>query len=335
MRCKIVLACADPEELTGAQIAERVGCNPATVSKWRKRFAQRRLDGLIDEPRPGAVRTISAEIVEQVVIDTLESAPEDATHWSTRSMAQRHGISRQTVSEIWRAFGLRPWEIDEFKISPDPQLVEKIRDIVGLYMNPPVNAAVFAVDEKPQIQALNRTAPILPMLPTTPQRHSHDYQRNGTIDLFAALDIATGQVITDLRPNHTSAEFIKFLNKINREVPDHLDVHVVLDNLSTHKTPAVHRWLLRHPRFHFHFTPTYGSWMNLLERWFSALTTKKLQRSAHDSVNALAADIRARVDTWNENPTPFVWHKTADQILERLGRYCADITTTEFVDGTA
>jgi len=230
MRCRIVLACADPS-LSGRQIADKVGCSTVTVSKWRKRFAAHRLDGLIDEPRPGAVRTIGDDVVEQVVIDTLESAPKDATHWSTRSMADKHGISRQTVSKIWRAFGLKPWEIDEFKISPDPQLVEKIRDIVGLYMNPPVNAAVFAVDEKPQIQALNRTAPMLPMMPTTSQRRSHDYQRNGTIDLFAALDIATGTVISELRPNHTSAEFIKFLNKINREVPDDLDVHVVLDDL--------------------------------------------------------------------------------------------------------
>ena len=250
-------------------------------------------------------------------------------------MADKHGISRQTVSEIWRAFGLKPWKIDEFKISPDPQLVSKIRDIVGLYMNPPVNAAVFAVDEKPQIQALNRTAPMLPMMPTTTQRRSHDYQRNGTIDLFAALNIATGMVITELRPNHTSAQFIKFLNKINREVPAELDVHVVLDNLSTHKTPAVHKWLLRHKRFHFHFTPTYGSWMNLVERWFSALTTKKLQRSAHDSVAALAADIVEWVEHWNEDPKAFVWHKSADEILERLGRYCAAVTTTDFDSETA
>jgi transposase len=334
MRCKIVLGCADPAGLTGRQIADRVGCNPATVSKWRQRFAARRLDGLLDEPRPGAARTISDETVEKIVIDTLETTPRDATHWSTRSMAARHGISRQTVSEIWRAFGLKPWEIDEFKISPDPQLIDKIRDIVGLYMNPPVNAAVFAVDEKPQIQALNRTAPMLPMMPTTSKRRSHDYQRNGTIDLFAALNIATGMVIHDLRPNHTSTEFIRFLNKINREVPADLDVHVVSDNLSTHKTPAVHKWLLRHRRFHFHFTPTYGSWMNLVERWFSALTTKKLQRSAHDSVNALAADIVDWVNTWNEDPKPFIWHKTADEILERLGRYCAAVTNTEFINET-
>ncbi|HUG85798.1 MAG TPA: IS630 family transposase [Euzebya sp.] len=221
---------------------------------------------------------------------------------------------------------------DSLKVSPDPDLIETVRDIVGLYMNPPVNAAVFAVDEKPQIQALNRTAPMLPMMPTTSQRRSHDYKRNGTIDLFAALDIASGKVISELRPNHTSAQFIKFLNKINREVPDHLDVHVVLDNLATHKTPAVHKWLLRHRRFHFHFTPTYGSWMNLVERWFSALTTKKLQRSAHDSVNELATDIVEWIEHWNENPTPFVWHKTADEILERLGRYCADLTNTDIID---
>jgi transposase len=333
LRCRIVLACADPE-LSRQEIAERVGCNPATVTKWRNRFARDRLDGLVDEPRPGAARSIGDDVIEQVVIDTLETAPPDATHWSTRSLAARHGISHETVSQIWQAFGLKPWREDEFKVSPDPQLIEKIRDLVGLYMNPPVNAAVFAVDEKPQIQALNRTAPTLPMLPTTPARATHDYQRNGTIDLFAALNIATGKVITDLRPNHTSAEFIKFLNKINREVPAELDVHVIVDNLSTHKTPAVHKWLLRHRRFHFHFTPTYGSWMNLVERWFSALTTKKLQRSAHDSVAALAADITAWVDHWNENPTPFVWTKTADEILDRLARYCAAVTNTEY-DGAS
>ena len=229
------------------------------------------------------------------------------------------------MREIWRAFGLKPWRQDSFKVSPDPDLVEKIRDLVALYMNPPVTAAVFAVDEKPQIQALNRTAPTLPMLPTTPARATHDYQRNGTCDLFAALEIATGKVITDIRPRHTSADFVAFLNKVNRNVPATLDVHIILDNLSAHKTPTVQRWLLRHRRFHLHFTPTYGSWMNLVERWFSALTTKKLQRSAHRNVNELAADIRAWADAWNDNPTPFVWHKTADEILERLAGYCTAI----------
>lgn len=323
LRSRIVLACADGK--TNTAIAAELGCNQVTVAKWRHRFAEDRLEGLGDAPRPGAARTVPDEIVEAIVVETLETTPKDATHWSTRALAQRHGISRQTVSEIWRAFGLKPWRQDEFKVSPDPDLIEKIRDLVGLYMSPPVAAAVYAVDEKPQIQALDRSAPILPMLPTTPQKATHDYQRNGTLDLFAALNIATGTVITDLRKSHTAADFITFLGKIDREVPDDLDVHVILDNLSTHKTPAVHEWLLRHPRFHFHFTPTYGSWMNLVERWFSALTTKKLQRSAHRSVKALADDIRDWAESWNENPRPFVWHKTADQILERLAGYCRAI----------
>ena len=323
LRCRIVLACAEGD--TNTAIAARLGVDKTTVSKWRRRFAEDRLEGLGDAPRPGAARKIGDDVVEAIVVETLETTPKNATHWSTRELAARHGISRQTVSEIWRAFGLKPWRQDEFKVSPDPDLVEKIRDIVGLYMNPPVAAAVFAVDEKPQIQALNRSAPILPMLPTTPQRATHDYERNGTLDLFAALEIATGKVITDLRPSHTSAEFIKFLNKINREVPAELDIHVILDNLSTHKTPAVQQWLLRHKRFHFHYTPTYGSWMNLVERWFSALTTKKLQRSAHRNVKALAADIRSWVKNWNEEPRPFTWHKTADEILDKLAGYCTAI----------
>ena len=333
MRCRIVLACADSDRRR-TEIAAEVGCNPATVTKWRQRFAVDRLDGLVDAPRPGAERKIGDDVVEAVVIDTLETAPADATHWSTRSLAKKHGISHQTVSEIWRAFGLKPWRQDEFKISPDPQLIEKIRDIVGLYMNPPVAAVVFAVDEKPQIQALNRTAPTLPMLPTTPAKATHDYERNGTLDLFAALDIATGTVITDLRKTHTSDDFVAFLNKVNRNVPKDLDVHVVLDNLQTHKTPKVQKWLLRHKRFHFHFTPTYGSWMNLVERWFSALTTKKLQRSAHSSVKELAADITAWVETWNDDPKPYVWTKTADEILDRLAGYCAAITGNEY-DGAS
>jgi transposase len=323
LRSRIVLACGEGKSNTA--IAEELGCNQVTVAKWRHRFAAERLEGLGDAPRPGAARQIGDDVVEAIVVETLESAPRDATHWSTRTLAERHGISRQTVSEIWRAFGLKPWRQDEFKISPDPDLIEKIRDLVGLYMSPPVAAAVFAVDEKPQIQALNRSAPTLPMLPTTPAKATHDYERNGTIDLFAALEIATGKVITDLRSSHTAADFIAFLDKLEDQVPAELDLHVILDNLSTHKTPAVHQWLLRHPRVHFHFTPTYGSWMNLVERWFSALTTKKLQRSAHRSVKALAADIRNWVETWNENPKPFVWTKTADQILRSLAGYCTAI----------
>jgi len=323
LRSRIVLGCAVGK--TNTAIAAEVGCNQATVSKWRHRFAADRLDGLGDAPRPGAARTIGDDVVEAVVVETLETTPQDATHWSTRALAERHGISRQTVAEIWRAFGLKPWREDEFKVSPDPDLIEKIRDIVGLYLSPPVAAAVFAIDEKPQIQALNRSAPTLPMLPTTPARATHDYERNGTLDLFAALEVATGKVITDLRKSHKAKDFLAFLDKLDREVPGELDVHVILDNLATHKTPAVHAWLLRHRRFHFHFTPTYGSWMNLVERWFSALTTKKLQRSAHRNVKALAADIRAWVDTWNDNPRPFTWHRTADQILDRLASYCTAI----------
>jgi len=326
LRSRIVLACA--EGATNTEVAAACGVNQATVSKWRRRFAVDRLEGLLDAPRPGAQRTVADETIEAVVVDTLESAHGDATHWSTRGLAQKHGISKTTVAEIWRAFGLKPWREDSFKVSPDPDLVEKIRDLVGLYMNPPDAAAVFAVDEKPQIQALNRTAPTLPMLPTTPQRATHDYQRNGTVDLFAALNVASGAVISDIRPSHNQDDFITFLNKINREVPAELDVHIILDNLSTHKTPKVQRWMLRHRRFHLHFTPTYGSWMNLVERWFSALTTKKLKRSAHRSTTELATDIHDWVKTWNQNPTPFIWHKTAEQILERLAAYCTQLTAT-------
>lgn len=328
LRSRIVLACADPER-SRTEIAQAVGCNPATVTKWRQRFAEHRLEGLTDEPRPGAARTITDDTVEAVVVDTLETAPTDATHWSTRGLARRHGISHQSVAEIWRAFGLKPWRQDEFKVSPDPQLVDKTRDIVGLYLNPPVAAAVFAVDEKPQVQALNRSAPTLPMLPTTPARATHDYIRHGTLDLFAALNVATGTVISDIRSSHTTDDFIAFLNTLDRNVPAGLDVHVVLDNLSTHKTPKVHKWLLRHRRFHFHFTPTYSSWLNLVERWFSALTTKKLRRSAHTSVKELAADITAWVERWNTDPKPFVWHRSADEILDKLASYCTAVTTDE------
>ena len=326
LRSRIVLGCA--EGGTNQEVAATERVHPATVSKWRRRFALDRLEGLVDAPRPGAERTISDETIEAVVVDTLETAPGDATHWSTRDLARKHGISKTTVAEVWRAFGLKPWKEDSFKISPDPDLIEKTRDIVGLYLNPPDAAAVFAVDEKPQIQALDRSAPTLPMLPTTPARATHDYIRHGTLDLFAALDVAAGTVITDLRPSHTSDEFVRFLNKINREVPKDLDVHLVLDNLSTHKTPKVHRWLLRHRRFHLHFTPTYSSWLNLVERWFSALTTKKLQRGAHRSVKELADDIAHWIDKWNENPTPFIWHKTSEEILASIGRYCGVILQT-------
>ncbi len=320
LRCRIVLTC--DEGLTNNDIAAREGVHPTTVSKWRHRFAADRLEGLTDAPRPGAERTIGDEVIEAIVVDTLSSAPPGEQYWPSRALAAKHGVGKTTVAEVWRAFGLKPWKQDSFKLSPDPQLIEKVRDIVGLYLNPPDAAVVFAVDEKPQIQALDRTAPILPLLPTTPRRASHDYQRNGTVDLFAALDVARGTVITDIRSSHNQDDFIAFLNKINREVPDELAVHVILDNLSTHKTPKVQRWLLRHRRFHLHFTPTYGSWLNLVERWFSALTTKSLQHAAHRSTAALTAHIHTWVDEWNRDPKPFVWHKTAEEILERLGDYC-------------
>jgi len=323
LRSRIVLASA--EGRTDTDVAAELRVNPVTVSKWRHRFAVDRLEGLADAPRPGAARTVGDDVIEAVLVDTLESAPPDATHWSTRGLAKKYGISHDTVAEIWKAFGLKPWLQDSFKVSPDPDLVEKVRDLVGLYMSPPVAAAVFAVDEKPQIQALDRTAPTLPMLPTTPARATHDYVRHGTCDLFAALDMATGTVITDIRAKHTSEDFIAFLGLIDRNVPKDLDVHIILDNLSAHKSPKVKNWLLRHRRFHLHFTPTYGSWMNMVERWFSALTTKKLQRSAHRSVKELAADIKAWAAAWNEDPKPFVWHKTAEQILERLAGYCAAV----------
>lgn len=320
LRCRIVLAAA--EGGTDREIAAALGCHRATVGKWRARFAQLRLDGLQDEPRPGAPPTITDADVERVLVKTLEEQPRDATHWSTRSLAQATGMSQTAVSRIWRAFGLKPHQMESFKLSPDPQFTGKVRDIVGLYLNPPDAAVVLCVDEKSQIQALDRTAPILPLLPGVPARRSHDYRRFGTTNLYAALNLASGQVIADLAPQHRAAEFIKFLRTIDREVPAGLAVHVVVDNSSTHKTPAVKRWLLAHPCFTLHFTPTYSSWLNLVERWFAELTSKWLTRGTHRSVKELVASIRTWIATWNENPRPYVWHKSADQILETLAAYC-------------
>jgi transposase len=324
LRCRIVLACAEGGSNTA--IGEQFGVTRATVKKWRDRFLERRLDGLWDEPRPGAPRTISDEDVERVVVKTLEETPLNATHWSTRSMAAATGMSQTAVSRIWRAFGLKPHRVENFKLSPDPQFIEKVRDIVGLYLNPPDAAVVLCVDEKSQIQALDRTAPVLPLLPGTPQRRTHDYVRNGTTNLYAALDIASGNVIADLTERHRAEEFRRFLNLINRSVPEHLDVHVIVDNSSTHKTPAIRRWLLRHPRFTLHFTPTYSSWLNLVERWFAELTQKSLKRATHRSTRELVASIRTWIERWNDDPQPFVWHKTADQILDNLATYCQRIS---------
>src|SRR5215216_4898049 len=324
MRCRIVLACA--EGATNREVAGGLGLHENTVSKWRRRFVELRLDGLWDEPRPGAPRTVSDADVERVIVKTLEEAPADATHWSTRSMAKAAGMSQTTVSKIWRAFGLKPHLADSFKLSPDPQFIDKVRDIVGLYLNPPDAAVVLCVDEKSQIQALDRTAPVLPLLPGVAERRTHDYRRNGTTNLYAALDVASGNVISSMTARHRAQEFLRFLKLIDASMPEHLDVHVVLDNSSTHKTPAVQRWLLRHPRFVLHFTPTYSSWLNLVERWFGELTTKWLRRGTHRSVRELVASIRTWITNWNDEPKPFVWHKTADEILDSLAAYCQRIT---------
>jgi transposase len=323
LRCRIVLAAAAGEP--SKEIAARLGCNKATVGKWRGRFAERGLDGLHDEPRPGKPRSISDDHVEQVIVKTLEEQPADATHWSTRSMARATGMSQTAVSRIWRAFGLRPHQTEAFKLSPDPQFIDKVRDIVGLYLNPPDRAVVLCVDEKSQIQALDRSAPILPLLPGVPARHSHDYVRHGTTNLYAALDVASGQVIADMTPRHRAEEFRRFLNLVDRSVPEPLAVHVVLDNSSTHKTPAIQRWLVRHPRFTLHFTPTYSSWLNLVERWFAELTAKWIKRSAHRSVHDLVASIHTWITNWNDDPKPYVWHRSADEILDSLASYCQRI----------
>jgi len=324
MRARIVMACA--AGTTSRDVAGQLRVSEATVGKWRRRFVERRLDGLFDEPRPGARRTIGDDQVEAVIVATLEARPADATHWSTRSMARAQGMSQTSISRIWRAFGLQPHRADSFKLSTDPLFVEKVRDIVGLYLDPPERAVVLCVDEKSQIQALNRFQPILPMMPGTPERRSHDYVRHGTTSLFAALDMSTGKVIGSLHRRHRASEFKKFLGRIEEEVPDHLQVHLILDNYSTHKTPEVRRWLERHPRFHLHFTPTSGSWLNMVERWFGELTTKKIKRGAHTSVQNLERDIREWIQLWNTEPRPYVWVKTADAILASLARYCERVS---------
>jgi len=323
MRSRIVLAAADGGSNT--ELARRLDLSITTVRRWRNRFVVDRCDGLLDEPRPGRPRVVGDEQIKDLITATLETTPSDATHWSTRSMADHLGLSQSMVSRVWRAFGLAPHKQDSWKLSKDPLFVEKVRDVVGLYLDPPERAVVLCVDEKTQIQALNRTQPVFPMLPGTPARASHDYIRHGTSSLYAALNLTTGTVIGSLHARHRSTEFLAFLKKIDAEVPADLDCHVVLDNASTHKTPAVKRWLTSHPRFVLHFTPTSSSWLNLVERWFAELTTKKLRRGTHTSVRQLNADIRAWIDTWNDNPRPYVWTKTADQILASIGNYCTRI----------
>jgi transposase len=292
-----------------------------TVGKWRSRFMARRLDGLLDEPRPGAPREISDAAVERVLTLTLESTPRDATHWSTRLMARRCGMSQSAVSRIWRAFALQPHRSKTFKLSRDPLFVEKVRDIVGLYLNPPDRALVLCVDEKAQIQALNRTQPLLPMRPGQVERRTHDYQRHGTTSLFAALNVATGKVIGECHRRHRSVEFRKFLETVDAAVPKNMDVHLILDNYGTHKTLTIRRWLVRHPRYHVHFTPTSASWINLVERWFATLTERQLRRGVHRSTAELEAALRRYLAAHNQLAKPFVWTKTSDEILENVARF--------------
>jgi transposase len=318
LRSRIVLACA--EGLDNTAVAARVGCSAATVGKWRARFLEHRLDGLVDEPRPGRPPTISTEQVEDVVVSTLESTPENATHWSRAKMAERTGLSRSTVGRIWRSFDLKPHREEGFKLSNDPLFVEKVYDVVGLYLNPPEAAVVLCVDEKSQVQALARSQPAFPMMPGMPEKRTHDYVRHGTTSLFAAFNTADGTVISSLHRRHRAVEFRKFLAKIDAQVPEHLEVHLICDNYGTHKSPTVTAWLERHPRFHMHFTPTYSSWINQVERFFAYVTTDLLQRSDHRSVHALEADLRKWIKAWNQAPRPFIWTKTAEQILESLAR---------------
>jgi transposase len=318
-RARLVLACT--AAVSNTAVARRYRTSKATVGKWRTRFVERRLDGLYDEPRIGAPRIISDEAVEAVIIRTLETLPKGETHWSTRTMAAQAGLSHTMVGRIWRTFGLKPHLTRSFKISPDPQLIDKVRDVVGLYMNPPHNAVVFAFDEKSQIQALERAQPILPMDVGQPERRTPNYLRNGTLDRFAALNVATGEVLARCKQRHRAQDFVAFLREIDANVMPGLEVHVVLDNLSAHRTPAVHRWLLRHPRVHFHFTPTYASWLNLVERFFGLLTEKALKRGSHTSIPQLREAILAYVDAHNEHNKPFRWTKTADEILDKMQRF--------------
>jgi transposase len=325
-RARIVLACA--EGSTNKGVAAGLGTREQTVARWRGRFVRDRLAGLTDEPRSGAPRRISDERVEEVIVKTLEEKPASGdTHWSTRGMARAAGLSQTAISRIWRAFGLKPHLVDTWKLSTDPQFIEKVRDVVGLYLNPPDKALVLCVDEKSQMQALDRTAPMLPMMPGAPGRKTHDYVRHGTTSLFAALDVATGKVIGQHQRRHRHQEFLRFLKTIDKNTPAELDLHLICDNYATHKTPAITTWLAAHPRFHLHFTPTSSSWLNLVERWFAELTNRKLRRSTHRSIKELETDVDTWIQSWNDDPKPFVWTKTADQILDSLAHYCHQLTT--------
>jgi len=326
LRSRIVLACASG--LANTQVAQQLRVTMPTVGKWRSRFLEDRLEGLVDEPRPGAPRSITDARVEEVITRTLESKPEAATHWSTRSLAKNMGLSQSAIGRIWRAFGLQPHRTDTFKLSTDPLFVEKVRDVVGLYLNPPDRAIVLCVDEKSQVQALNRTQPLLPLGPGQAERHTHDYERHGTTSLFAALNVATGQIIGKCHSRHRQQEFLKFLELIDATLPKMPDasIHLVMDNYGTHKTPKVRRWFQRHPEYHLHFIPTSSSWLNQVERFFAEITEKRIRRGAFRSVKALEQAIIEYLNQHNENPTPFLWTATADTILSRIARVCERIS---------
>ena len=324
MRARIVLGC--DEGLSNSAVVEKLHITGATVCKWRERFRVNRIDGLLDEPRPGAPRSITDAQVEEVVTQTLESMPDNGTHWSTRLMAAQTGLSQNAIVRIWHAFGLQPHRVENFKFSKDPQFVEKVRDIVGLYLNPPDRAIVLCLDEKSQVQALNRTEPILPLAPGVPERQTHDYERHGVTSLFAAMDVASGVTISTCYRRHRHQEFLRYLNQIDADLPPGVEVHIVMDHYGTHKVAQVRNWFARHPRYHVHFTPTGGRWLNLVERLFAELTERCVRRGSHTTVKALEKAMLHYLDQRNEDPKPFIWTADADLIPSKVERLCKRIS---------